>query len=86
MYIRMISDTLSLAVSWCIFAEEALHYSAHQKELMKALKFRVAFLPGCSSDSFYQQCSTLMLPNCVGYYKAEMPFTTTQITFLSRPA
>jgi len=84
-YIRMISDTLSLAVSQCISAAGSLFQAAHQKELMKAAKFGVAFLSGSSSDSFYQQCSTLKLLNCVRHYKVGLPLTITQLTSLSRP-
>jgi len=83
-YIRMISDTLSLAVSQCISAAGSLFQSNHQKELMKAAKFGVAFLSGCSSDNFYQQCSTLKLLNCVRHYKVGMPLTHHQLSSLSR--
>merc|ERR1712142_470658 len=81
----MISDTLSLAVSQCISAAGCLFQPDHQKELMKAAKFGVAFLPGCSSDSFYQQCCTLKLLNCVRHYKVGIPLTIHQLASLSRP-
>jgi len=84
-YIRMISDTLSLAVAQCISAAGCLFQPAHQKELMKAAKFGVAFLPGSSTDNFYQQCCTLKLLNCVRHYKVGMPLTINQLTSLSRP-
>ena len=52
---------------------------------MKAAKFGVTFLPGCSSDSFYQQCSTLKLLNCMRHFKVGMPLTISQLTSLFRP-
>ena len=72
-------------MSQCISAAGSLFQPLHQKELMKAAKFGVTFLPGCSSDSFYQQCSTLKLLNCMRHYKVGMPLTISQLTSLSRP-
>jgi hypothetical protein len=40
------------------------------EELLKAAKFGVAFFSGCSSDSFFHQCSTLKLLNCVRHYNS----------------
>jgi len=83
-YIRMISESLSQAVSQCISAAGGLFQPVHQKELMKAAKFGVSFIPGSNSDGFYQQCSTLKLLNCVRHYKVGIPLTIHQLATLSR--
>jgi len=85
-YIRLIMDKLPVAISQCIQAAGALFQPYHQKELMRAAKFGIAFLKaGDSTEAFYKKCTTLKLLNNVRHYKVGMPLTQVQLEALTIP-
>lgn len=66
-------DKLPVAISQCIQAAGALFQPYHQKELMRAAKFGIAFLKaGDSTEAFYKKCTTLKLLNNVRHYKVSL--------------